>query len=248
MNRLLCRIAEYYLALCEDKISDLPAWVERHLQGCPRCQAIKTAYVRTREATRRYAQMLPDSPPMGWRPLPFKAETKPRALPLPFILAPAAAVVVALAVFVLWERGTPPVGEGSRPPQLAQGVTAPQPKMPQQSKPRELPVLSTKDISQLKLSQRAPTSGQIKSAPVPSQTPAAPVRQLRRPPHILIAAQPAPHTASPVEPEPGVQTSSEPAVPVQPVLVEAHPPSSPVQIPEAYVMQAAYPASAGGVE
>jgi len=248
MSWLFCQLAEYYLALCEEDIDRLPAWVRRHLRRCLRCQEVKVAYSRTREAMLRYAQHLPDSPPHGWRPLSLRAEMKRRVLPWKLTLLPVATVAIVLAIFSLWERGTRPSGEVSTVPQLAREVPVAPPKALSQAGPPSpvAPPVTGNDKPQKEPSRQL--AAPVVAKPAPAHLTPVVVRRPLEAPHTVIASQTAVQNDPHAGEDGGSQTTLEPLVPVQPVLAEAHPPVSPVQPPEAYVMQAAHPASTGGVE
>lgn len=248
MKRLLCRWTEYYLALCEDDIErGLPGWVRRHVQACAHCQGELQTYRRAREAVRQYARLLPDAPREGWRPLQVTREVRRRTLPLQMALAPVAVVVVAVLGFVLWQRVSPPIGDMGNTPQMAQSVSP----MQQDDTPGKRPAApaatpSTKGNKPKQEPPKQPASPQqSKPAPSPHQTPPAPVHH--PPKRILVATQPATQVVHEAETQPAAEPQSEPNVPVQPVLVEASPSPS-RDIPEAFVIQPAYAAAAGGVE
>lgn len=246
MKRLLCRWTEYYLALCEDDIErGLPGWVRRHVQTCAHCQAELHTYRRAREAVRRYAQMLPDSPPVGWRPLQMSGAVKQRVFPLQLALAPVTAIVVATLGFVLWQRMLIPMDEASAPPQVAQGVPTPrQEAATPDRKPASPTAAPSAKGGGTKQQPKLPTSpGQSKPAPAPRQSPPA----YHPPKRIVIAAQPKQETTPATDTEPVAGSSPEPVIPVQPVVVEAQPVTS-APVPEGYVIEAAYPATAGAVE
>jgi hypothetical protein len=244
MKRLLCRWVEYYLALSVDDIeTGLPAWVRRHLQSCARCQAEAGAYRRAREAVHQYAQLLPDAPSKGWQPLQVRAEMKQRVFPLQVALAPVAVAAVALIGFVLWQRASAPVDDRAPQSQVAQSTHLSQQEVAEQGrKAVGSATKGTKPKQNLPAQQVLPEPS--KPAPSLRQTPLAPVH--RSPRRILVAAQPA-ETAPEAESQPVAQPQSQPEVPVQPVLVEASPPVT-RDIPEAFVVQPAYAAAAGGVE
>lgn len=248
MRRLLCRWVEYYLALCENDIErGLPSWVRRHVQTCAHCQAELHTYHLAREAVRQYARLMPDSPPVGWRPLQVSGAVKRRAFSPQIALAPIAAVVVAVLGFVLWQRMLIPADEVSTPPQVAQGVTTPR----QEAAPPDREPASPANTSSMKSSTskqqrpKQPTSpGQSKPAPALRQLSPA----YHPPKRIVIAAQPKQEEAtSAVDTKPVAASPPEPVVPVQPVVVEAQPVTS-APVPEGYVIEAAYPATAGAVE
>lgn len=248
MKRLYCRLAEYYLALSEDDIENgLPMWVQRHLKTCPQCQAQVDGYRRTHEMLRQYARMLPSAPPEGWQPLQLELATRRHPFPLRQVaLASAATVVVVLVGFALWFHQSASVGDMSTPPQTVQ-------RFAHQAKRSVLPSDLHKSVAPAtKGSRTKPAQPVVKpdapSQMKPSRLPQPKPAPLRQPPRrIEIATQPtlqpaeAPHEEVPEPP------SSEPLVPVQPVVSEAHPVAS-APVPEGYVMQAAYPATAGAVE
>lgn len=246
MKRLLCRWIEYYLALCEDDIErGLPGWVSRHVQTCAHCQTELHTYRRTREVVRQYARLLPDAPHEGWRPLQISRTVKRRVVPLQLALAPITAIVVAMLGFVLWQRMLIPVDEMSAPPQVAQDVTIPKQEATTPDKKPTAPTAtpSTKGggIKQQQPKQ-PPSPGQSKPAPAPRQSPPA----YHPPKRLVIAAHPRQEMTPATNTEPAAG-SSEPVIAVQPVVVEAHPVTS-APVPEGYVIEAAYPATAGAVE
>ncbi len=245
MKRLLCRWVEYYLAMCEDDIEPgLPGWVRRHLQSCTRCQAEADAYRRAREAVRQYARLLPDAPAKCWQPLQVRAEMKRRVFPLQVAMAPVAVAAVVLIGFVLWQRALVPVDNRAPQTQIAQSIHSPQLETVKQGKKAVAPAAKgTKPKPNPPAQQVLP--GPSRPAPSLRRTPSAPVH--RPPGRILVATQPATETAPEAEPQPVAEPLSEPEVPVQPVLVEASPPPT-HDIPEAFVVQPAYAAAAGGVE
>lgn len=247
MKRLLCRWIEYYLALCEDDIEHrLPGWVERHLQACARCQAELRAYRHTREAVRQYASLLPDAPAEGWQPLQVRKQAKQRAFPLHIALAPVAIAVVAVIGFVLWHRGTIPVHETNQLPQMAQATTPKrqEPVASERKPAAEIAIPSARDSQPEPVATKQPASPP-RSKPAPSlrHTPPA----YRPPERIVIAVQPKQQTAPAADAESPVAPPHEAIVPVQPVAVEAHPVTS-APVPEGYVIETAYPATAGAVE
>lgn len=241
MKGLLCRLAEYHLALCEDEIEKLPRWVSRHLGTCARCQAAWQAYRRTREVMHQYAGLLPESPPAGWRPLRLSQDAKRRVFSAQIVQASVAAIVVAVVGFALWQRASTPVEVA--PPQMAHRVT------PLAVEPDKHPPSPTAKVKGTKPSPPERTTPSIQTPPVrqPRVKPAGPIAQ--PPKRILVASRPSP----PVEPTQDIQlisveeSPSESPVPVQPVVVEAQPITS-TPVPHAYVMEAAYPATTGTVE
>lgn len=247
MKRLLCRWAEYHLALCEDDIEHgLPGWVRRHLQACPHCQAERQNYRRAREAVRRYAGLLPDSPPTGWRPLLVSREVKQRTFPLQLALAPAAAVVVVTLGFVLWQSVSAPVDEANTSPQMAQSVTPLRlENAPPSKKPFAPSATPSAKTDKPKRGQSEQSTPPVQNKPASSPRHAPPVYHPPR--HIVIAAQPKQENTLSVDTRTVAEPSPEPDVPVQPVLVEAHPVTS-APVPEGYVIEAAHPATAGAVE
>jgi len=245
MKRLLCRWVEYYLALCEDDIEPgSPGWVRRHLQSCARCQAEADAYRRAREALRQYARLLPDAPVEGWQPLQVRAEMKRRVFPLQVALAPVAVAAVAVIGFVLWQRASAPVDDGVPQTQIAQIA---QPSQQEAVEGVEKVVAPAAKGTQRKQNPPAQRVVPEPSRPAPSlrQAPSPPVH--RPPKRILVAAQPLVQAAPETETQPAAESLPEVEVPVQPVLVEASPPAT-RDIPEAFVVQPAYAAAAGGVE
>lgn len=247
MKRLLCRLAEYYLALCEDDIENgLPGWVRRHLHVCAHCQAELQAYQRTSQTMRQYASLLPDAPPTGWRPLQVREHTRRSAFPLQVALAPALLVLVALVGWALWHSISPRAGDVHTPPQMAQGV--PQPKSPP-ALPDKKPQLTSPDNDN-RTTKPVPVRRIVPPAtPKPNRSPQyTPPSAGRRPPkRVLVAVQPAPSASAPAGEQATGEPSLEPPVPVQLVVVEAHPVAS-APIPEGYVMESARPATTGAIE
>lgn len=242
MKRLVCQLVEYYLALCEDDIErSLPGWARRHVQACAHCQAEVQDYRRVREAVRQYARLLPDSPPEGWRPLQVGREVKQRAFPLQLALAPVAVVVVAALGFAVWQKNASPTGDAEAPSQIAQNVFPPQQSAVLDKKPAAPAATpSTKDRNPKQQPKQPASPAQSKPA---HQAPPA----YHPPRHTVIAAQPNQQNAPATDSESAAEPSPEPPVPVQPVVVEAHPVTS-APVPEGYVIEAAYPATAGAVE
>lgn len=243
MKRLLCRWAEYYLALCEGDIENgLPGWVRRHLQGCSHCQRQLQAYGRAHQAMRQYARLLPDSPAAGWRPLPVKEQAERRVFPLRLIVAFSTAAVAVVAGFVAWRHNS--VQEQPARPQLVQRIPAPPvPSLQPDTKPAAPPA-EEKGTKREPPKRVAPPSQKTPAQP-PRQAPSAPVRHPRE--RIVVAVHPEP-TAQPAEEVETVhQPPPEPPVPVQPVVVEAHPVAS-AHVPQGYVMEAAVPTTTGAVE
>lgn len=242
MKRLLCRWAEYYLALCEDDIqNDAPGWVRRHVQACPHCQAERQNYRRAREVVRQYAGLLPDSPPTGWRPLLVNGEVKQRTFLPQLVLAPVVAIVVVTLGFVLWRSVSAPVDETNGLPQVAQRVTSPRlENAPPSKKPSAPTVTPSTKNGKPKRGQSGQPTPPAQNKPTRHTPPA-----YHPPRHTVIAAQPKQGNT------PAVDTRSAaeplPEVPVQPVLVEGHPVTS-APVPEGYVIEAAYAATAGAVE
>ncbi len=246
MKRLMCRLAEYFLALCEDDIEgSLPNWVRRHLKTCSRCQVQALHYRRTHQALRQYARLLPSSPPAGWQPLQVSTAVKQRTFPLQVALASMTGVVAVVIGLSLWLRGTAPVDHVGKPlqtaPQLAQRET--QPVAPSQIRKPAAPASEDVKAKPSQLDKPAPPA-QARPEKAPHRTPAPAHQPPRR---IVVAAQPTPQPVGTSHEEAVGTASSEPLVPVQPVVSEAHPVAS-TPVPETYVMQAAYPATAGAVE
>ncbi|GIV18759.1 MAG: hypothetical protein KatS3mg023_0510 [Armatimonadota bacterium] len=249
MRRLLCRWVEYYLALSEDDIErGLPGWVRRHLQVCAHCQAEARVYRRTREVVRQYASLLPDAPAGGWQPLQVRGEAKQRGFPLQIALVPVAVAVVAWIGLAMWQRVSPPTDDGQTAPAVVQNVIPPHldAAMPEKNPAAPTTIPSQKGGKPKQEPSRQPAAPeQAKPAPAPRQTPSTPVH--RPPKRILIAAQPVAQNVQETLAPPVAESLPEPEVPVQPVLAEASPPST-HHIPEAFVVQPAYAAAAGGVE
>ncbi len=245
MKRLLCRIAEYHLALCEDEIETrLPAWVKRHLQACPRCQREAEAYARTREAMRQFSRLLPDAPPLGWRGLQVERAERRRAFPVQIAVA-AMVVVVALVGAAVWRQPTVPedtVATAPTPvaPQVAQQPTLPPKPQGAKASPPAVPNAKPKPAQP------------VREQPPPQTKPSAPAPQEHHAPahhpprRVVVASQPA-APSSAHEPSVEIEELPEPEVPIQPVVVEARPVASAI-VPEGYVMQSAYPAGGGMVE
>jgi len=278
MKRLLCRWIEYFLALHEDDIGDgMPGWVHRHLQACAHCQKEVQTYRRAREAVRQYARWLPDTPPAGWRPLQVGREAKQRTFPLQTVspslalrrisVPVAAAVVAALLGLAVWQRVSPLAGGRETPPQTAQNVTPPRQDVAEHvslsdgegpDKKPAAPVPSPRDS---KTKHVIPSTSE---EPKPSKQPAVPKQDkpvpaprhappLHHPPRrIVVAVQPkrvflSGSERSGTAPATDTEPVPEPVVPVQPVVVEARP-VTPTPVPEGYIIEAAYPATAGAVE
>lgn len=246
MKRLLCRWAEYYLALCEDKgENSLPEWVKRHLQTCQHCQAELQGYRHVHQALRQYARLLPDSPPAGWRPLHTTVSATRRAFPLQTALATVTVVVVALAGAVVLRGISPtPVGDSEVPTQITQAT--PQPHSLPAPPEKERNISSgksnpTKPAPPKRIAPPAPPKPNV----LPPQSPPSPERRPPKP--IAVAARPTLPTTSTVDTEPTEEPSPEPPVPVQPVVVEAHPVAS-TPVLEGYVMESARPATMGAIE
>lgn len=247
MRRLLCRWSEYYLALCEEDIErGLPSWVRRHVHACVHCQTELQTYGRTREVVHRYAELLPDAPPQGWRALQVEPEVGRRPFLLQATLAPVAVAVVAVLGFVLWQRLSLPTGDVDIAPHVAQSVTPPQPDSSPGRKPAEPVAIPSAKGNQPKQEPPKQPAAREQSKPVPSSPPASPAPAYRPPKRILVASQPTVPTAE-EEDAPMAKPHFEPDVPVQPVLVEASPSPS-RDIPQALVIQPAYAAAAGGIE
>lgn len=247
MKRLLCRWVEYYLALSdEDTERPLPAWVRRHLETCAHCQAALEAYRHTLEMVHQYAELLPSAPPQGWRPLEVTPGRARRPVRWWQMAAVAGAAAMVLWAAMLWQRGIVWVDEQNATPQLAQGGTAPQRV---EVTPRSTPFVPAppapvgRKVSEPQESKQARPATPQPPAPAKRSLPAMPPPPRR----LVVAAQPkqmgapAAHHATAAEPQP------EPPAPVQPVLAEASPSPS-TEVPEAYVLQPAYAAAAGGVE
>lgn len=246
MKRLLCRWAEYYLALCEDKgENSLPEWVKRHLQTCQHCQAELQSYRHVHQALRRYARLLPDSPPAGWRPLQATGSATRRAFPLQAALATVTAVVAALVGVVVWQSISPtPAGDTEAPTQITQAT--PQPHSLPAPPEKERNILSgknnpTKQAPPKRIAPPVPPKPNV----LPPQSPSSPER--RPPKRIVVAARPMLPTTSTVDTEPAEEPSPETPVPVQPVVVEARPVAS-TPVLEGYVMESARPATMGAIE
>lgn len=246
MRRLLCRWVEYYLALSdEDMERALPAWVRRHLDSCAHCQAALEAYRHTLDMVHQYAQLLPSAPPEGWRPLEVNLARPRRAVSWQQVVCAAGVAAALLWAVVLWQRGVVLVDEQNAPSRLAQGGIAPQrvEGMPKrQSFVSAPPAPVRRNMSEPQEPRQAhPVTPQL-PAPAKRALPATPP-----PPKQVVVAdqpkQPPPAAAHLTAAEP----LPEPLAPVQPVLAEASPSLS-GEVPEAYILQPAYAAAAGGVE
>lgn len=246
MKRLLCRWAEYYLALCEDNSeSSLPDWVRRHLQTCPHCRAELQGYRHVHQALHQYARLLPDSPPAGWRPLHPTMGVTRRAFPLQAALATVTVVVAALVGAVVWQSISPtPAGNTGVPTKITQALPQPH-ALPAPSEKERNTSLGKKNPTKQAPPKRIAPPAQPKPHALPLQSPSSPER--RPPKRIVTAAHPALPTTSAADAQPAEEPPTETPVPVQPVVVEAHPVAS-TPVLESYVMESARPATMGAIE
>ncbi|MGQ9737878.1 MAG: anti-sigma factor family protein [Armatimonadota bacterium] len=246
MKRLLCRWAEYYLALCEDySENSLPDWVRRHLRTCPHCQAELQGYRHVHQALRQYARFLPDSPPAGWRPLHPTIGATRRAFPMQVALAAVTVVLAALVGAVVWHSISPtPAGDSGAPTQITQ--VPPQPhSLPTPSEEERNTSLDKNNPTKQTTPKRIAPPAQPKPSASPSHSPSSPER--RPPKRIVVAAHPALPTTPATDTKPAEEPPTETPVPVQPVVVEAHPVAS-TPVLEDYVMESACPATMGAIE
>lgn len=255
MKQLLCWLAEYYLALYEHDIENgLPGWLRLHLRVCARCQAELQAYRQTAQVVRQYAHSIPDAPSTGWRPLQVGDVARRKTPLLQKVLAPVAVAMVVLAGFALWQNTPhPPSGNADTPPKVAQAVQPPSlPTHPERKPDISPPGKENRTI------QTAPKPITAPAPPKPSETPHwSPSPPRRQPPkRIVVASHPEfPTTPAPVadatspttDTMPADKSLTAPPVPVQPMVVEAHPIAS-TPVPEGYVMESARPATTGAFE